>query len=619
MSIRATGSGRIPLCITALLILILTCVAYAGPKSGAKKMKKFKKGRVLIKARAGLPTADLDKLLRGKRSRRGKKIRGAGVEMIEVPEGTEEAVMEALRKDPCIQFAELDLLVELADVTPNDPRFSSQWHLSKVKAPAAWDDSQGSGIIIAICDTGIYAAHEDLKNKLVAGYNTVLNNTSIADVHGHGTSVAGTAAAAGNNSLGVASVAYAARIMPIKISELSNGAAYSSDIAEAIIWAADHGARVANVSYAVTGHSSVESAAKYMRNKGGLVVIAAGNSGSDTGISDSEWVISVSATTSSDTKASWSSYGANVDVSAPGAGILTTTKGGGYGSVSGTSFSSPLTAGVIALIFAANPDLTPAEAESILEDSADDLGATGWDSTFGYGRVNAASAVWAALDFTTSDTTNPVASISSPTGGTVSGTVSVNVTASDNQAVAGVELFVNGYLHATDSEAPFEFSWDTTAISDGTAKLVARATDEAGNTGDSSTVTVTVDNIEDEADTTAPKVSITSPSDGATVKKTVALRATATDDVALKSMKLYLDGTLVASGTESSISYSWNTRKATAGTHTIKAVAEDSSGNSSSTSISVKIEASVKEVRGKKAKDSGAKDKKVKKVKKAKK
>ncbi len=591
MSTRSKLPGRIPLCLTAILILLLTFAAYAG--SGSKKQQKFAKGRILVKARAGLPTAEFDKLLRGKSARRGKKIHGTGIELIEVPAGSEDAVMRALRKDPRIQFAELDLLVPPVDVTPDDPKFSSQWHLAKVKAPTAWDDSQGSGIIIAICDTGIDASHEDLKNKLVVGYNTVLNNTSITDVHGHGTSVAGTAAAAGNNTLGVASVAYAAKIMPIKISELSDGSAYSSDIAEAITWAADHGAKVANVSYAVTGHSSVETAAKYMRTKGGLVVIAAGNYGSDTGISDSEWVISVSATTSTDTKASWSSYGANVDVSAPGVSILTTTKGGGYGSVSGTSFASPLTAGVIALIFAANPYLTPAEAESILEDTAVDLGTTGWDSLFGYGRVDAASAVSAALNYSASDRTNPAASITAPTSGTVAGTVSVNVTASDNQAVDSVKLYINGYLHATDLEAPFEFSWDTTALSDGTANLVARATDEAGNTGDSSTVAVTVDNVPDQVDTTAPQVSITSPASGATVSKVAAIKATATDDVALKSMKLYLDGALVASGTESSISYSWNTRKSASGTHTIKAVAEDTSGNIATTSIEVSIAAVV--------------------------
>lgn len=589
MSIHKTGARRFPLCITTILVLVLSCVALAGSGSGRVNQKKFAKGRILVKARAGLTTADFESALKARKSRRWKKILGTGVEVIEVPAGTEEAVVAALKKDSRFQFAELDLLVAPVDVTPNDPGFSSQWHLPKMKTPAAWDDTTGSGVTIAICDTGVDATHPDLKYKLVAGYNTVLNNTSTADVNGHGTSVAGTAAADGNNSTGVASVAYSARIMPIKISELSDGSAYSSDIAEAITWAADHGAKVANVSYAVTGQSVVQTAAKYMRTKGGLVVIAAGNSGADTSNSDSEWIITVSATTSSDTKASWSSYGADVDISAPGVGIYTTKNGGGYGSVSGTSFSSPATAGVVALIFAANPYLTPTEAETILLNSADDLGATGWDSTFGHGRVNAAAAVSAALNYTTSDTTNPAATITSPSGGKIQGTVSVNVTATDNLAVANVKLYINGYLHATDLEAPFQFSWDTTAISDGSVSLVARATDEAGNTGDSSTVTVTVDNAPDAVDTTAPKVTITSPSNGATVSKTVSITSVASDDSALKSLKLYLDGALVASGTAGTLSYSWNTRKATAGSHTIKAVAEDDSGNTATTSIGVTV------------------------------
>jgi Big-like domain-containing protein/subtilase family protein len=278
-----------------------------------------------------------------------------------------------------------------------------------------------------------------------------------------------------------------------------------------------------------------------------------------------------------------------VDVSAPGVSILTTNRTGGYSAPSGTSFSSPLVAGVMALIFSANPYLTPAEAEAVLEDSVDDLGDTDWDPVFGHGRVNAGAAVAAALDYATSDTTAPTARITAPTGGTLSGTVSVNVTATDNLAVAEVKLFVNGYLLATDSVSPYQFSWDTTTLTDGAVSLVARATDEAGNTTDSATVTVTVDNVPDATDTTRPVVKITSPADGATVSKVVQITATASDDTAVSSIRLYLDGKLVASGTLSPLSYSWNTRKAAAGTHTIAAVAEDAAGNTATTSITVTV------------------------------
>ena len=127
----------------------------------------------------------------------------------------------------------------------------------------------------------------------------------------------------------------------------------------------------------MTGSSSVASAAQYLRGKGGLTVVAAGNSSTNPGYADSPYIISVSATDSSDNKASWSNYGAYVDVAAPGVGIWTTTNGGGYGAVSGTSFSSPMTAGVVALMMAANPGLSPADLESALKSSADDLGAAG--------------------------------------------------------------------------------------------------------------------------------------------------------------------------------------------------------------------------------------------------
>jgi len=138
-----------------------------------------------------------------------------------------------------------------------------------------------------------------------------------------------------------------------------------------------------------------------MRDRGGLVVMAAGNDGADPGLADNSAIIAVSATTASDTTASWSNYGDYIDVSAPGVSIQTTTNGGGYGSASGTSFASPVAAGVVALIKGANPELSPDEVESILEASAKDiLPASDWDPHFGHGRVNAALAVQMALNGT---------------------------------------------------------------------------------------------------------------------------------------------------------------------------------------------------------------------------
>lgn len=242
-----------------------------------------------------------------------------------------------------IEYAEVDNLIALSYI-PNDPYYGNQWHHQNIQSAAAWDSSQGSGVIIAILDTGTDCSHPDLQSSCVAGWNAYDNNNNSADVYGHGTKVAGTAAAIGDNNGGVSGVAYRAKIMPIRISD-TTGYGYFSTIANGLTWATDHGAKVANISYSnVNSSSAIISAAAYMRSKGGLVVVAEGNSGVDSLITNPKELISVSATDGADNRTSWSTYGADTDLAAPGAGIYTTTVGGGYEAPSGTSFSSPLTA-----------------------------------------------------------------------------------------------------------------------------------------------------------------------------------------------------------------------------------------------------------------------------------
>jgi hypothetical protein len=264
--------------------------------------------------------------------------------------------------------------------------------------------------------------------------------------------------------------------------------------------------------------------------------------------------------------------------------------GGGYSGVSGTSFSSPLSAGVAALMMSVNPSLAPAQVVSLLESSAVDLGTTGYDYDYGYGRVNAAAAVAAAASAKSVDTQPPSVSITSPTGGTVSGIVPVNVTASDNVGVTRVDLLVSGTLLASDMSAPYAFSWDSTALAGSSASLVARAYDAAGNATSSTAVIVTVASAggATPADTTAPTVSITSPGNGSVVSGVVTVNAKAADNVAVASLSLYVDGKMVSTGNSSTASYKWNTKKAAAGTHTLSATAKDTSGNASTTSIQVK-------------------------------
>ena len=190
-------------------------------------------------------------------------------------------------------------------------------------------------------------------------------------------------------------------------------------------------------------------------------------------------MVAVSATTSSDTLASFSNYGDWIDISAPGTYILTTTRGGGYGNWNGTSFSSPITAGVAALILSANPSLTNAQVVDILTQNADDLGSTGFDNYFGYGRVNAFQSVMAALAAVPDeDTIDPSVAITSPQNETtVNGSLTVSVSAADERGVDRVELYVDGELLSSDTTSPYTFSWDTYAYANSDHELVAVAYD----------------------------------------------------------------------------------------------------------------------------------------------
>lgn len=279
--------------------------------------------------------------------------------------------------------------------------------------------------------------------------------------------------------------------MPIRIAFVSAGScyAYFSTMASGLTWAADHGARVANISYAsVPTSSAVQSAANYLRSKGGLLFVSAGNYNRNEGFTPTNTMVPVSATDPNDARASFSSYGAFVALSAPGLGIYTTVSGGGYGGVNGTSFSSPIAAAVAALVMSANPVLTPDQVQDILFNTAIDLGTAGLDIYFGFGRVNAAGAVAAALAAPAPDTVAPTVSILSPEGSiTVSGLVAIDLAASDDKGVVRVDLKVNGTVVASDTSAPYGFSWNSNGVANGMNSLAVIAYDAAGN-ADTSTV-----------------------------------------------------------------------------------------------------------------------------------
>ena len=582
--------------IATFVAAMVAAIPLSAAAAPAAAQPDFARGRILIEARDGLSDAALDKILMvhgGKRHKLGQ----SAVHVVDLPgNASEAAVVERLSHNPHIKFAELDRRVKVT-MNANDPYIGSEWHLAKIGAQSAWDISQGAGVTIAILDSGVDTTHPDLLPNLVAGYNSYDGNTDVADVCGHGTAVAGTAAAATSNGVGVAGIAGRAKIMPVRIAyyDSTDGGchAYYSTIASGLTYAADHGARVANISYGnLTQSAAVISSANYMKSKGGLVFISAGNTGTDQNSTATTSMIVVSATDSSDAKASWSSYGSFVALSAPGAGIWTTSRGGSYQAWNGTSFSSPLTAGVAAAMMAAGPNLSGAQIEQLMYSTSVDLGAAGRDPLYGYGRIDAAAAVTAAANtIVVIDTQPPSASINAPLGSSsVSGLVAVDASASDNVGVARVDLKVNGTTVAASTTAPYSFTWDSTGVANGMANLVAVAVDAAGNVGQSAALAVNVANqvVPVVADTTAPAVKINNPVSGA-VSGNVSVNVSATDNngAAGISQFLYIDGKLSAKGSGGTLSYNWNTRKATAGSHTIQAISKDAAGNTGTATVSV--------------------------------
>src|SRR4030095_2763710 len=256
-----------------------------------------------------------------------------------------------------------------------------------------------------------------------------------------------------------------------------------------------------------------------------------------------------------------------VDVSAPGAGIYTTTSGGGYAAVSGTSFASPVTAGAVAAMMSVNPSLSPAETESLLEANTDDRGSSGYDTAYGHGRINAyRSVAAAATNGPVIDNIAPVANIDSPSNGsTASGGLSIFVSAIDNVGVTRVDLYIDGLLHGSDTTTPYSFFWDTTAAASGSHALLAVAQDASGNIGTSASTSVNIANNQ-VADTQPPSVSISAPvsvNRGAGNKLTVTVAAS--DNVGVASVQLYLDGSLVGTDTAAPYAFNLNTAKLSAG------------------------------------------------------
>jgi subtilisin family serine protease len=293
--------------------------------------------------------------------------------------------------------------------TPNDPSFPTQWHHPKIQSQQAWDRLIGTWpaqprLMVAVTDTGIDTTHADLAANRVPGFNAVTGLTEAAggavnDLNGHGTHVAGIAAAIGHNATGVTGAGWNFLIMMVRVSDDAGGGSTISILTSGARWAVSDPdpakrAKVVSTSYSGVESPSVGTTGTFIRSQGSLYMWAAGNNNRELN-AGADWpdVIIVGATDQVDARAGFSNFGAPVDVAAPGVNIFATFRGGGYGFLSGTSMATPLANGVAALTWAVNTHFTPAEVEGFLFNGTDDLGAAGDDAIFGRGRINAFKSV----------------------------------------------------------------------------------------------------------------------------------------------------------------------------------------------------------------------------------
>ncbi len=320
------------------------------------------------------------------------------------PDADPEMVMGELRDLSCVERVELDGPATLCTTFPDDPFFWFLWALhntgqnggtpdADIDAPEAWDLHTGNDTVtVAVLDTGI-ATHPDL--QFIPGWNTVENNNDTHDGNGHGTHVAGTIGARGHNGVGVVGVSWAVNLMPVKVID-DGGWGTEATIGMGILWAADHGADIANLSLATfQGTGFLEGAVAYAHDLG-MVLVASVGANQFQGIgypARFPLCLAVGTTDAHDMWASFSTHGPEIDLVAPGIEILSTHLNNNYAMYSGTSMSTAYVSGLAALLKSYSPTLINTQIEQILKDTADDRGPAGWDESYGWGRINAFGAL----------------------------------------------------------------------------------------------------------------------------------------------------------------------------------------------------------------------------------
>ena len=397
-----------------------------GLPESADQRAEFAPGRIVVRFRdSAFPSAQAQ-ILRRYGVAYERTIYGSGAQIVRVPEGRELEASAALGADPAVAYAHPDYL-SYVFVTPNDPSLSKQWaHTEIIGSQSAWDLSTGSTtLVIAVVDSGVDETHPDLQTKLLPGHsflNQGEEDSTPHDLNGHGTHVAGIAAAATNNGVGVAGTSWGGKILPVRVMG-ADGKGWNSDITAGIYWAVDHGADIVNLSLGSSIYDAHMQQAVYAAHDAGVLVVAAmGNAGSSTVYYPAgyNYVFAVAATTRTDAKATYSNYGSHCDIAAPGGdgyvqaptGIYSTmptydvylTLGNceppyfclfnkDYDYLVGTSQATPYVSGLAALVWSLKPEYSPDQVQQLIESTAVDLGTTGKDNYFGWGRIDAFAAL----------------------------------------------------------------------------------------------------------------------------------------------------------------------------------------------------------------------------------
>jgi subtilisin family serine protease len=390
--------------------------ALAQPLMHASAKAEYVPGQLIIKFAEGVTTSQRGALLRAQGLSLREHDARLNVSVANVPAGRELEYARQLTASPNVRYAEPMYLLR-AHRVPDDTYYASfQWNLPHISLPAAWDLTTGNSLVaVAVLDTGVQGSHPDLLGQTVAGYDYINMDADPSDDQGHGTHVSGIIAAASDNSYGVAGVAWATKIMPVKVLD-SSGTGTNQQVANGIYFAVDAGARIINMSLGGTSYSSlIADAVNYAYAHNVAVVASAGNEYEEGNPTEYPaalpHVLAVGAVGNLNEHASYSNTGAYLDIAAPGGNASSssdpnpnhwiqstylTTSGYEYASMTGTSQAAPHVAGVLALMKGVNLALSVDQLYDLVTSTALNLGAPGWDETFGWGLVNAYAAVSAA-------------------------------------------------------------------------------------------------------------------------------------------------------------------------------------------------------------------------------